>query len=484
MRKPVLIIVLQLALLLGPSASLQAQGKSESGALLILNARIIDPETQSISAPSYLVVRDGKITERGARVPGGTDIAHRLDLGGAYLLPGLIDTHAHVTLGPVTVDMMDGAPVLGIVYDEEIIRNSARNLLAFGVTTIRNPGGDAAANVAYREAVERGEIPGPSALVAGPVIDRPIAGFEGLVDAVSEDRPIEEIVRTQAKAGVDMIKFYYMLGEEDLRRGQAAADALGLPTVAHLGVNWTEAAKIGIDAIVHVMPNSPDLLEPEAREAYQATKRPGSFEFFEWWEHADLSSPLIKEMIDTLVREQVHIDATLIAFRNAFWGDTPAVRDQYLDLAHPAFIENWTTLFRFDMGWQEEDYARARAVWPKILEFTRMLHEAGVPLTLGTDQANPYVIAGASLVQEMELHEEAGISRWDILQMATVDAANILGLGKQVGRIAPGLEADFVILKSNPLEGLDAFYDPWFVVNDGDVLRPAGLLRESGFSVR
>src|SRR5690606_2737490 len=110
-------------------------------------------------------------------------------------------------------------------------------------------------------------------------------------------------------------------------------------------------------------------------------------------------------------------------FRLAFWGDEPAVRDEYLTLSHPDLVENWNTFFRFDLGWRPEDYARAKAVWPKILRFARLLHEAGVPMTLGTDQANPFVAPGASLMQEMKLHEDAGIEKWDILRMATSEAA-------------------------------------------------------------
>ncbi|MFL0355652.1 amidohydrolase family protein [Erythrobacter sp. GH1-10] len=452
-------------------------GEDRSGQLtLIENVRIVDPESRTIHEDGFIVIEGETIESVGTGLPPERPYARREDLQGRYVMPGLIDTHAHVTLGPVVAERVDDSVALSVVYDDEITRFHAATLLSFGVTTIRNPGGQAEVNVAYREAVETGALLGPSALVAGEVIDRPIMGFEGLVDPVTEDRPIELVVREQAEAGVDMVKFYTMLTEQDLREGQAAADALGVSTVAHTGVNWHKAAEIGLDALVHAMPTSPELLPPAEREPYLDKKRPGAFEFFEWWEHADLDSPLITEMIAALAEHEVHVDATLIAFKKAFWGDIPEIRDRHLEYGHPRSIENWQTLFRFDLGWKPDDYERARAVWPKMLRFVRMLHEAGVPLTLGTDQANPFVVPGASLIEEMELHTDAGIERWEILQMATNEAADTLGIGDRVGRIAEGYEADLVILEGNPSESFDPLLTPLLIVNDGAIHSPSDLL--------
>ena len=133
-------------------------------------------------------------------------------------------------------------------------------------------------------------------------------------------------------------------------------------------------------------------------------------------------------MISTLANKQIPVDATLIAFKLAFWGDDLAYRNRDIAWAHPAMVENWNTAFRFDLGWKAEDYARAKAVWPKVQRFVRMLHEAGVPITIGTDMNNPFVAPGASIAREMELHVAAGIPAWDVLRMATTNAAVLISL--------------------------------------------------------
>ncbi|MFZ5617082.1 MAG: amidohydrolase family protein [Pseudomonadota bacterium] len=451
-----------------------ASDPSLGGASLYYGVNLVDPPTEQITPNAYIAVKDGKIARLGTGAPPSAVYASRQDMSGGYAVPGLIDTHAHVTLGTVAFEA-DPAPAFRANYDPAYTEHSARMLLAHGVTTIRDPGGDTAINVAYRNAAASGAIDGPEALVAGSVIDRSPFPFEGLSERPDDVRTIEDIANAQADAGVDFVKLYYGLTEEDIAHAAAAAQARDIQTIGHLSISWKKAAELGVDAIVHAMPASVDDLEPSARAAYLKNARPGGFAFFEWWEAADLDGPVMREVIRTLAERKTHIDLTLIAFKLAFWGDDPAFRDQYLGLAHPDMVENWRAFFRFDLGWRTEDYARAKAVWPKILRFARMLHDAGVPMTLGTDQANPFVAPGASLVQEMKLHEDAGIARWAALRMATSEAAEILKLDAKTGRIAEGLDADVVFLNSDPTRNLDAFFNPLLVLSNGRAYDPAAL---------
>lgn len=444
------------------------------GGVLFENFKLVDPETETVTERAYLIERDGVIAAIGSGSPPRSAYLARRDMKGAYATPGLIDTHAHLTLGPIEF-VREPAPALAVKYDDAYTEHAARMLLAYGVTTIRNPAGDAKINLAYKKAVALGEIDGPEAVTAGPVLDRSPIPFFGLSDLVDASHQIESIVNAQADLGVDYIKLYHSLTEEDVARGVAAAHARGLPAIGHLSISWKKAADFGIDALVHAMPSSADDLEPAMRETYRSTARPGAFAFFEWWEAADLDGPVMRNVIRALAEKQVHVDLTLIAFKLAFWGDDLAVRDEFLSLSHPDLIENWRTFFRFDLGWSAGDYARAKAVWPKILKFARQLHDAGVPLTLGTDQANPFVAPGASLVQEMKLHREAGISGWAVLRLATCDAARILRLGDETGSLKPGLDADVVFVAENPALNLDTFLAPVLVLNNGRVFDPDAL---------
>jgi hypothetical protein len=218
-----------------------------------------------------------------------------------------------------------------------------------------------------------------------------------------------------------------------------------------------------------MMPISPDLLPTERRAAFRNSARPGTFAFFEWYEAVDLRAPEIAHMLSMLANRRVHVDATLVAFLAAFWGDDPGVRDWRLDLAHPTMVANWRS-FRFDAGWTAADYARAKAVWPKILELTRRMHAAGVPMTIGDDFGNPYVAPGASVAREMALHVEAGIPAWAVLRMATCDAADILRISDRTGRIARGLEADVVFLTADPAADVMNTTRVHAVLNNGRLL--------------
>lgn len=287
-------------------------------------------------------------------------------------------------------------------------------------------------------------------------------------------------VKAQAAAGVDYVKLYEALTPEDLAAGIAAARAADVPVIAHLGdVSWTEAVRLGVNSLVHAMPISPDLLQPDRRADYLAERRPGAFGFFEWYEQADLDSPEIQAMIRALADNSVLVDATLIAFSLAFNGDDLAYREKDVDWAHPRMAENWRAAFRFDLGWEPEDYARAKAIWPKVQRFVRMLHEAGVPLTLGTDMNNPVVAPGVSLAREAELHVEVGIPAWDVLAIATSNAARSLKIDDRTGRITVGMEADILFLDADPSLDIRALSRVVAVVENGRLHRPDDLRREA-----
>lgn len=437
---------------------------------------LIDPRTETVRRDAWLAVEDGRITGVGqgrSEAPSGR--VH--DFTGLFALPGLIDTHAHISLGPGRVGVdEDGAPYLAADHHPEVVAYNARRLLAYGVTTVRNPGGDMAHSRAYDEARANG-LEGPEALHAGEVIDRTVFPFPGLVDRPTEARSVARIVSEQAQGGARFIKLYEGLGEDDLAEGVAEAHRHGLPVIAHLSdVSWTRAAELGVDALVHMMPVSPDLLPADRREAYLANRRPGAFAFFEWFEAVNLDAPEIEEMIRTLAREQVHVDATLVAFEAAFHGDDPAFLERDADLFHPDMLASWNTGFRFDLGWTPEDYPRARAVWPKVLELTRRMHAGGVPLTLGTDMANPFIAPGLSMAREAALHHAAGIPVWDVLRMATSDAARALGIADRTGALAAGQEADIVFLTADPAADLNALTQVRAVVSDGELYDPEALL--------
>lgn len=446
-------------------------------ALALDQVRIVDVEQGRSGEPRCVRIERDRIVRIAA---AGSRTCRRgaeaVDLAGGYLMPGLIDMHAHLTLGPLEVRREGDAIVMRAEPDDAIADHNAARLVGFGVTTIRNPGGDLAAAARYRARRAAAAITGPESFDAGTVIND--VDLPGLATGVATPEDMRRAVAAQVDAGADWIKLYTRLSPELLQAGIAAAHAHGRPAVAHLeDVAWTEALPMGLDAIVHLMPISPDLLDAGERAAYLEARRPGTFGFFEWWERFDPEGPGADRIVAAFDRHRPVFNATLVAFHAAFvqdQGDSPYLRDAER-YAHPRLLANWKDFFTFAIGWEPEDFARARAVWPKVQRMAVRLHASDARMTLGTDMSNPWIAPGISLHREMALLAEAGVPNARILAAATLQAADALGAADRIGRVAPGYEADLLVLDGDPLADIAHARDPRAVVLDGRHLDRAAL---------
>jgi hypothetical protein len=194
---------------------------------------------------------------------------------------------------------------------------------------------------------------------------------------------------------------------------------------------------------------------------------------YRWFELADYDGPLIRQLVDLLAQKKIAVNLTLVVNELIYNTDDlgrvlPAFERK--DFSPEVFAAYESQLRASAAGWKPEDYERARLVMPKVLAFARLLHDAGVPMMIGTDGGG-----GVLYGRELELHREAGIPAWDVLRMATSEAADIMGIGNRVGRIKEGYEADLVILDADPLDHIRAVDRVHAVINNGKVLKPAEL---------
>nr|MBA4160187.1 amidohydrolase family protein [Gemmatimonadota bacterium] len=215
--------------------------------VVLSGVTVIDGTGAPPSAIMEVVIEGNRIAaihrSRRGGYPPGTPV---LDLPGRYVIPGLIDTHAHVT---VLRWYPDGSGSRRGVYDRGVSARALRLLLAHGVTTVRNPSAPAADGVALREAVRAGEVVGPRILTSG----------EHLADPRLSEEEIRAEVRRQVALGVDMIKVYGNLPPALVGAVIEEAHSHRIPVVGHLQrTTWTEAARMGIDAITHGSPWSPE----------------------------------------------------------------------------------------------------------------------------------------------------------------------------------------------------------------------------------
>ncbi len=442
-------------------------------AVAIQGVTVIDGRGGPPLVDATVVVEGGRISaigpRRQVRVPAGA----RIESGrGHWLIPGLIDMHAHVTLG--SVHRTDNS--MRMEVDPATIDPSLRALLAFGVTTIRDPGAVTPLAVAVRDSINRGQRIGPRILTAGEVIDA--QEVPNLTVVVRTEAEARAEVRRQAAAGVDYIKVYVSLAPPVIGAAIDEAHRLGKKAIGHLfATSWTQAAELGIDAIVHAVPSSPLLLRPAAREAWSRQMTRTTRFMVQWFEFADLDSPEIDSMVSALVRRRVVHDPTLVVFEAMTFGNRPAITESP-DLRHapPALLQNWRQGFQLSAGWTPRDFDSAQAAWPKVLAFVQHLHDRGVLLTAGIDANNPWVPPGPSLHRELELLVAAGLTPSQALQVATRNGAIGLDLIDQLGTIEVGKRADLVLLAADPLADIRNTRRIAWVMRDGRRIDPADLL--------
>ena len=441
--------------------------------LILDHVTLIDGTSRAPVPDQAIVIVVDRIVAVGASATiGARWRGLRLDLTGRYAIPGLIDMHAHMAFGPVDVTITTGVPSASLKIDDRVGPAFARELLRWGVTTVRNPAGPTREAVAIRDAIRRGEIPGPRIVTAGAVIDR--VPFAGLSTLVASPADVVAEVHRQADAGVDFVKLYAGLTPDLVKAGIDAAHARGLTAVGHLWLtDWTTAATLGIDGIVHALPLAEAQLPARARPAYRRDLK-GTQIMYQWFEHADLDGPELQTAIRAMAERRVTFDPTLVAVESIFFGDEPALRTAPSLHRVPAVLrENWQ-MYSLAMGWTADDFRRAKAQFGKALALTQRMHRAGVRVVAGTDLAMPWVVPGESLHREMELLVRAGLTPLEAIAAATSRAAEGLGAAGTAGTIGAGRRADVVILRNNPSVDIRATRSIERVIQNGREVPRAG----------
>jgi imidazolonepropionase-like amidohydrolase len=343
-----------------------------------------------------------------------------IDLGGLTLLPGLVNCHTHLCLSG-TADparALQEEPFPTTVIHATV---RARQTVEAGVTTIRDLGGREYAEIAVRDAVRAGLIPGPRILAAGRGVCM-TGGHGWRLMGRQADGPdeVRKAVREQLRAGADVIKLL-------------ATGGVMTP---------------GVD------PRSPQLTLEELRagieEAHKARRRAAA--------HAQAEDGIalcVEAGIDT-VEHGIFLTETLAA-RMARQG-TALVATL---VAPHAIVEHGVAA-----GIPEFAVLKSVAVRDRHLESFRMAMRAGVRIAAGTDAGTPLNPHG-SIVPELALMVAAGMTPLEAIRAATSVAAAVAGLEDETGRIAPGLAADLLAVEGDPAESVKALDAVRLVLAEG-----------------
>jgi imidazolonepropionase-like amidohydrolase len=423
------------------SSSLDYTLAENDSILLILEGATLIDGTGAPPRPNTMIVINGSkivyvsnnntsynYTAYHHLAPTSTNL---IDLTGKYIMPGLFDMHAHIA-----------GVRKNSSYNQTMAEDTLNMLLAYGVTTIRNPGGPTGESVALKENVSKGKINGPQIFTAGQLLNTPQIPVPFVEKQVETEADVRQEVRSQSTAGVDYIKLYVGLTPDLVQTAIDEAHSHGMKVIGHLYLtSWTDAANFGIDALTHGVPVSPFLLAKDNQgEFFEKGDHP--FNHFLWLDLADLNGPEINEMIKVLVKNKIPVDPTLDIYE-AMLKDDP--EDQYL--------------------------------WPKVLNLTKKLYDNRVALLSGSDIPNLELVPGASLHHELELLVEAGIKPLEVIKIATKNGAESLGILDKVGTIEPGKQADMMILAANPIQNISNTRKIEAVMDDGRFVDRKSLLK-------
>ncbi|MBI2615474.1 MAG: amidohydrolase family protein [Gemmatimonadetes bacterium] len=357
-----------------------------------------------------IVTSSGHIERAGppdaVKVPRGAALVRA---EGTWIIPGLIDAHAHAE------------------------RWTLPRFLAYGVTAVRDVGGQQDSIVALREATSLGAVPGPRLYISGAMIDGTPATWRTATAAATEDAARRAV---NARALID-------------------ATQAKLPVTGHLGkVDAVRAAGMGIRAIEHAT-GVVEAIVADPTPYFQAHD-----DFFRGWNlvergWATLDPAALQRTAEALKQAGVAIVPTLAL--HEIWAhleDSTYLVTLDLTGVPPSVQEAWDVpdlIARARLGF--DDYVAFRRSRPVQDRFVRAYHRLGGLIAAGSDAPNQLLPPGASLHEELALLVSAGLAPRDALFAATRDAARLLGVDS-IGVVRDGGVADFVILAASPLDDI------------------------------
>lgn len=425
---------------------IQAENKGVShgqryGRLIIRNVICVDGNGTPAQGPVDVVVEKNTIQSiRRARTGEGAyeKEEHIIDGTGMYLLPGLINIHAHIH------DSRAGHP-LPFEYIYSL-------WLGCGITTVRDVGSNYEKTVKERRKSKQGQIAAPRIFLYMT------AGGRNPEEARKRVQQIQ-------KAGGDGVKIFG-LDRDIMKAVLEEAHKCGLRVAHHVGVEETDAwddAEFGTTTIEHWY-GVPDAALKGSQNFpywYNYSNESDRFRYAgRLWREAD--SEKLDKVLRTLVEAEVAWCPTFVIYessrdfqraRTQPWFEKylhPAVREYFMPNPehHGSYQWNWTTT---DEVYWRENYQ----IW---MDAVRQFAELGGQVGVGEDAGYIYQLYGFSLIRELELHQEAGFHPIDVIMHATGSNAQILGMEDKLGRIRTGYLADLILVKGNPLENLKFLY--------------------------
>jgi Tol biopolymer transport system component/imidazolonepropionase-like amidohydrolase len=393
--------------------------------IVVHAGHLVDGVLDAVRGEADIVIESGvirSIEEHRNELHTGAVV----DATSDYVLPGLIDMHAHL--------------------DDGYGMNFGKVWLAYGITSLRIPSINPYAGLEQREAFDAGRRPGPRLFVAGDPIDGARVYYPGGVSVTSDEQLDRELERASA-LGLDFFKTYVRLPDRLQKKVVDAAHARNQPATSH---ELYPAVAFGIDGIEHLSGTSRRGYNPKHSSTGRA----------------------YQDVIDLMAKSGVTLTPTIGitgGFRAREEGDRTLLFDPRLALFPLQTVAQLT-----EMAASRPDPARDRALMPYEATLKAIV-AAGGTLLAGTD--SPIVPYGLGLHVELESYVHAGLTPFQALQTATVNAAQALGVADQIGTLEPGKLADLTFLGSDPLIDIRNTRDVKRVMRGGRLFLVSDLVK-------
>jgi imidazolonepropionase-like amidohydrolase len=387
---------------------------AQARTLVLDNVRIIDGTGGAPVERGRVVIDGDRLTSVGPAdaiaLPAN---AERLDLAGRTVMPGLVDLHFHIESDP----------------------KLALRQLSHGVTAFRDPGQWNEKFVELRRMIAADGLPGPRIFPTGPHIDGENPAYPADSVVARDAEEARRLAELSVQQGATALKIYFRLPFASAKAVIDVCEARHIPCTAHLEVlNARELIAAGLHGIEHVTSLGVSIVPRIDAERYRQAvlanndaRRDGRYRLFAG---ANLDGPEAQALYEVLRARRPWLDPTLAVFERR--ADRP-----------PA-------------GTKPGMAPIMAAGFAKMKQFARRASQEGARIVLGGHSTVPFAARGEAPWRELELLVESGFSPLEAITAATSTGAGFLYRGDEFGRLRPGLQADLIVLDSDPSRDISA----------------------------
>lgn len=421
--------------------------------LLIKNTSIIDVIKGSLISGQDVLINGERIFKIIPTSSEKINAKQTIDGSGKYLIPGLWDMHTHNWWQLHFSNFYVANGVLGV-------RNMYTPMIFI------NP---------LKDSIDNNLIIGPKYFAAGRVLEGPNPNYPDwlVVDSINK---INSALDTLQLEKSDFVKIYnkiprdvyFELVKEVQRRGMSIQGHLPMAVTA------IEASNAGQKGFEHLL-GIPDLCthQPLFENKYDynwylAVMKEDDYGTMQ------IDEQLASETFAILKKNNTYVCPTLVVWYSYLHPDTPFEDNIILKNFPDEMADFWGKVINSYREKDESYKQMALKKYETLKKTTYLLYKSGVPLLTGTDAMNPYCYPGYSLHREFELLKECGIPDFEILKMATINAAEFFNL-TDYGQIKEGFIASMVLLNDNPLKNIENTKKINSIILKGKVLEPTAL---------